>query len=177
MFHSKKSDVEPHRKTHKNSKRGAACCPADSTAPWASAQPPRLPKKPCRLACSSFSLITPKPGKDTFLSDRMQTLKTISVRRDRDRCAKTINHRRYYVENTDNYAYQSPPLGPVASSDLGDLYAESGQTLQGSFSAAAAVDRIIFKNFSAVSKPNFANKYALESSRRDLHNALLCTVL
>ena len=46
---------------------------------------------------------------------------------------------------------------------LGDLYAESGQTLQGSFSA--------------VSKPNFASKYALESSRRDLHNALLCTVL
>ena len=46
---------------------------------------------------------------------------------------------------------------------LGDLYAESGQTLQGSFSA--------------VSKPNFATKYALESSRRDLHNALLCTAL
>ena len=46
---------------------------------------------------------------------------------------------------------------------LGDLYTESGQTLQGSFSA--------------VSKPNFASKYALESSRRDLHNALLCTVL
>ena len=46
---------------------------------------------------------------------------------------------------------------------LGDLYAESGQTLRGSFSA--------------VSKPNFASKYSLESSRRDLHNALLCTVL
>ena len=30
--------------------------------------------------------------------------------------------------------------------NLWDLYAESGQTLQGSFSAAAAVDRIIFKN-------------------------------
>ena len=30
-------------------------------------------------------------------------------------------------------------------------------------------------SFSAVSKPNFASKYALESSRRDLHNALLCT--
>ena len=29
----------------------------------------------------------------------------------------------------------------------------------------------------AVSKPNFARKYALESSRRDLHNALLRTVL
>ena len=47
--------------------------------------------------------------------------------------------------------------------NLGDLHAESGQTLQGSFSA--------------VSKPNFASIYALESSRRDLHNALLCTVL
>ena len=32
-------------------------------------------------------------------------------------------------------------------------------------------------SFSAVSKPNFASKYALESSRRDLHNALLCTAL
>ena len=30
---------------------------------------------------------------------------------------------------------------------------------------------------SAVSKPNFPTKYALDSSRRDLHNALLCTVL
>ena len=32
-------------------------------------------------------------------------------------------------------------------------------------------------SFSAVSKPNFASKYAFESSRRDLHNALLCTAL
>ena len=30
-------------------------------------------------------------------------------------------------------------------------------------------------SFSAVSKRNFASKYAFESSRRDLHNALLCT--
>ena len=37
------------------------------------------------------------------------------------------------------------------------------QTLQGSFSA--------------VSTPIFASKYSLESSRRDLHNALLCTAL
>ena len=51
----------------------------------------------------------------------------------------------------------------VQGLNLGDLYAESGQTLQGSLTA--------------VSKPNFARKYALESSRRDLHNALLCTVL
>ena len=44
-----------------------------------------------------------------------------------------------------------------------ELYTESGQTSQGSFSA--------------VSKPTVASKYSLESSRRDLHNALLCTVL
>ena len=37
------------------------------------------------------------------------------------------------------------------------------QTLQGSFSA--------------VSKPNFASKYSFESSRRDLHDTLLCTAL
>ena len=47
--------------------------------------------------------------------------------------------------------------------NLGDLYAESGQTWKGSLTA--------------VSKPNFVTKYALESSRRDLHNALLCTAL
>ena len=32
-------------------------------------------------------------------------------------------------------------------------------------------------SFSAVSKPNFESKYGLESTRRDLQNALLCTVL
>ena len=31
-------------------------------------------------------------------------------------------------------------------------------------------------SFSAVPKPTLGRKYALESSRRDLHNALLCTV-
>ena len=45
-----------------------------------------------------------------------------------------------------------------AIANLGDLYAESGQTLQGSFSA--------------VSQPNFASENSLENSRRDLHNAL-----
>ena len=37
--------------------------------------------------------------------------------------------------------------------------------------------RTLSGSFSAVSKPIFASKYSLESSRRDLHNALLCTVL
>ena len=44
-----------------------------------------------------------------------------------------------------------------------DRLGSIGQTLQGAFSA--------------VSKRNFASKYALESSRRDLHNALLFTAL
>ena len=46
---------------------------------------------------------------------------------------------------------------------LGDLYTESGQTLQGSFSA--------------LSSPNFATKYSLKTSRRDPYNTLLCTAL
>ena len=62
-------------------------------------------------------------------------------------------------------AMQGSPGGSVKIMIMRDLYAESGQTLQGSFSA--------------VSKRNSASntKYSLESSRRDLHNALLCTVL
>ena len=68
-------------------------------------------------------------------------------------------------------------LSPAAHCDSEAAAASGSATagrgtgpLEGSFSAAAAA-------FSAVSKPNFASKYALESSRRDLHNALLCTVL
>ena len=37
--------------------------------------------------------------------------------------------------------------------------------------------QVLQGSFSVVSKPNFASKHSLESSRRDLHNALLCTVL
>ena len=54
-----------------------------------------------------------------------------------------------------------PPLVIELRVDLGDLYTESGQALQGSFSVE--------------SKPTFASKYSCESSRRDLHNTLLCT--
>ena len=42
--------------------------------------------------------------------------------------------------------------------------------------ACAQLRRTLQGSFSAVSKPNFASKYAFESSRRDLHNALLRTV-
>ena len=44
-------------------------------------------------------------------------------------------------------------------------------------SASATIGQTLEGSFSAVLKPNFASKYSLESSRRDLHNALLCTVL
>ena len=41
----------------------------------------------------------------------------------------------------------------------------------------AAIGQILEGLFSAVSKPMFASKFSLESSRRDLHNAVLRTVL
>ena len=62
-----------------------------------------------------------------------------------------------------SYHRGAPSLHTWGIWNNNDLYAESGQTLQGSFSA--------------VSKSIFASKYSLESSRRDLHNALLCTAL
>ena len=37
--------------------------------------------------------------------------------------------------------------------------------------------RICDKSVPISVKPNFASKYVFESSRRDLHNALLCTAL
>ena len=40
-----------------------------------------------------------------------------------------------------------------------------------------AAEETLQGSFPAVSKRNFASKYAFESSRRDLHNALLCTAL
>ena len=48
-------------------------------------------------------------------------------------------------------------------SNLSLIFQPNEQTLQGSFSA--------------VLKPNSASRYSLESSCRDLHNALLCTAL
>ena len=53
--------------------------------------------------------------------------------------------------------------GQRRAADVDALLREERQTLEGSFSA--------------VSKRNFASKYAFESSRRDLHNALFCTGL
>ena len=54
------------------------------------------------------------------------------------------------IQNVD--ASEIPVPGSSRIKYLRDLYAENGQTLQGSFS-------------------NFARKYAFESSRRDLHKA------
>ena len=41
----------------------------------------------------------------------------------------------------------------------------------------AAIGHTLEGSFSGVSKPNFVSKYAFESSRRYLQNALLCTAL
>ena len=55
--------------------------------------------------------------------------------------------------------------------------ARLGPRGEGPLSWAAAHRQTLEGSFSAVSKPNFASKYAFESSRRDLHNKLLCTAL
>ena len=73
----------------------------------------------------------------------------------------TGSARRAFAAAAASASDGSPNRGPGRA---GSLYNGSvGQTWQGSFSA--------------VSRPNFATKYAFESSRRDLHNALFCTAL
>ena len=69
----------------------------------------------------------------------------------------------FFIRKRSCGSHAASLVSGAAARNMGDLYAESGQTLQGSFSA--------------VSKPNFPSKYSLDSSRRDLHNALLCTAL
>ena len=44
------------------------------------------------------------------------------------------------------------------------------------FANLAILTQSLQGSFSAVSTPIFASKYSLESSRRDLHDGLLCTV-
>ena len=68
--------------------------------------------------------------------------------------------------------------GPSAADDEGPTEVRSVREV------SANSDRLVLgggggggRPFSAVSKPNFASKYAFESSRRDLHNTLLCTDL
>ena len=72
---------------------------------------------------------------------------------------------------------------PSASASAASAYVGSPTqlsnclTLKGSFSAGWLAGWQTGLSFSAVSKTNVASKYALESSRRDLQNALLGTVL
>ena len=96
--------------------------------------------------------------------DESTTLSIKNNMNDIKQTQTTIRTQNTSPDTCDGWAWKRmPAIGAPPPLDLGDLYAESGQTWKGSFSA--------------VSKPNFASKYALESSRRDLHNALLCTVL
>ena len=58
----------------------------------------------------------------------------------------------------------------LATHAPGEVRLQNSQNLQ-------KICKFLAGSFSAVSRPNFATKYAFESSRRDLHNALLCTAL
>jgi len=71
IFHSKKADVEPHKKTRKE-EQPLAVRPNQQLRGLQHSR--AIAKKALPVTCSSFSLITPKPGKDMFLSDRMQTV-------------------------------------------------------------------------------------------------------
>ena len=66
-----------------------------------------------------------------------------------------------------------------ATSEWGSVapWGAPGRACRGGGGSAAAIGQTLEGSFSAVSKPNFARTYAFESSRRDLHNALLCTAL
>ena len=64
----------------------------------------------------------------------------------------------------------------VRSHEVGLIEAMLAATFQDD-GRRAAIGQTLEGSFSALSKPNFASKYAFESSRRDLHNALLCTAL
>ena len=80
-----------------------------------------------------------------------------------------IRFRSRRVRQVGRTASSVPAWGHERAAKLAALlrahqaWAGMKQTLEGSFSAA--------------SKPKFASKYAFESSRRELHNALLCTAL
>ena len=89
--------------------------------------------------------------------------------------SKTVACRFFPLRNEEGQAAEKE--------NLGDLYTESEQTSQSSFSAGWLAGKPDSAGWlagkpdynSAVSKPNFASKYSCESSRRDLHNTLLCT--
>ena len=103
--------------------------------------------------------VVPGPGRSSSTVIRM--------RRRKRSCSNEVAERRicqnppFLIDFTDRIRVEIPSrLRIFKKPNRRPIH---GQTLEGSFSA--------------VSKPNFARKYAFESSRRDLHNALLCTAL
>ena len=68
-------------------------------------------------------------------------------------------------------------IAHVVLSMMGTFHSISSCSLESPLNLHRSIGQIVQGSFSAVSKPTFASKYSLESSRRDLHNALLCTVL
>ena len=65
----------------------------------------------------------------------------------------------------------------VRSAEFGPRPPRSARARAASAASCRGMRQTLQGSFSAVSKSYFASKYAFESSRRDLHNALLCTAL
>ena len=76
-----------------------------------------------------------------------------------------------YLQNLASIPPRTSPLQTAAAAAPGS---PARQRRRASISCHG-IRQTLEGSFSAVSKPNFASKYAFESSRRDLHNALLCT--
>ena len=83
--------------------------------------------------------------------------------------SKRLSHQVFHFEDSDVLSFAKNELGWACPAHTGQRRQTSGSCPPG--------NRALQGSFSAVSKRNFASKYAFESSRRDLHNALLCTAL
>ena len=86
-----------------------------------------------------------------------------------------IDHQKLHVCRLDNPIMSSVPMKATkkCAVALGPHLDQDRRHLHSIMSLGFASARSA--SFSTVSKPNFASKYSFESSRRDLHNTLLCT--
>ena len=100
-------------------------------------------------------------------------------------CGTSLRER--YFSETCSSTYASPRRPPRpggrarARRGAAPRAARPRPSLKGSISNLTLIfhpnEQTLQGSFSAVSTPNFARKYSLESSRRGLHSAILCTFL
>ena len=121
------------------------------------------------LACSSSSYLsvatwppeTPRPVADTWSVRIIAQWKTLQKR---PKALADPDHRR-------KSSYQD--LTQASTSSIFAISTDCRMADKGMLLFRCIPSR---GSFSAVSTPMFASKYSLESSRRDLHDGLLCTV-